>query len=209
MNSEIKLGGSVTISLFVCLFWTLFPISNAIGSSLEQIPKDFNVSVRDTHTTKNSDKVSAQNIEENTRKDIELYVLKWTNQERQRRRLPILKINPTLGKLAQIHSRNQATSGVMAHDSDNFPKGWRTFEERMKKLKFVPPMVFGENVFWSSANLPSKATERNDYARKMVHAWMTSEKHRKNILHPNFSRMGIGILDGYVTQLFASRDPSE
>jgi uncharacterized protein YkwD len=141
MNSEIKLGGSVTISLFVCLFWTLFPISIVIGSSLEQIPKDFNVSVRDTHTTKNSDKVSAQNIEENTRKDIELYVLKWTNQERQRRRLPILKINPILGKLAQIHSRNQATSGVMAHDSDNFPKGWRTFEERMKKLNFVSIII--------------------------------------------------------------------
>ena len=148
-------------------------------------------------------------LEEQTRRDIESLVLKWTNVEREKREIPALKTSPLLWKLSQIHSRNQATSGVMAHASENFPKGWRTFEERMKKLKFVPPMVFGENVFWSSANLPSKATERNDYARKMVQAWMSNEKNRKNILNPTFSLIGVGFSEGYVTQLFASKEPKD
>ncbi|MFH0957450.1 MAG: CAP domain-containing protein, partial [Pseudomonadota bacterium] len=73
--------------------------------------------------------------------------------------------------------------------------------------RFVPPIIVGENVFWSSARLPSEASKRNDYARKMVKAWMTSENHRKNILNPNFSRIGVGFFNGYVTQLFTSQDP--
>ncbi len=199
----------LTTLLVTCLSCFFFLLCIFFEICLGWQPDDFHVSTKDSHPIERSGTVKFQNIEENTRRRIESYVLKWTNQERKKRSLPILKTNLFLGKLAQIHSRNQAESGMMAHDSEKFPEGWRTFEERMKKLRFVPPVTFGENVFWSSAGPPHGASEQNDYARRMVQAWMTSEDHRKNILNAKFARMGVGILSGYVTQLFASQDPNE
>ncbi|MFH0960993.1 MAG: CAP domain-containing protein, partial [Pseudomonadota bacterium] len=140
MNSKIKLGDGLLIWLSSSLSCVLLAISVGPGCSFGHDIQDFNVLATDSFQIKSSDHLQAQNIEENSRRDIESYVLKWTNQERKKRRLPILETNPTLGKLAQIHSRNQAKSGLMAHDSVKFPQGWQTFEERMKKLRFVPPI---------------------------------------------------------------------
>lgn len=176
---------------------------NSLGEDL----KDPGVYSNSRGPVINSAREKAFHDEEETRRDIESYVLKWTNTERKKLQLSLLKTSATLGRLAQSHSRNQARAGLMAHDSHKFPEGWGTFEERMKKLQIVPPVIFGENVFWSSSGAPLGASERNDYARKMVQAWMTSEDHRKNILHVKFSRMGLGIFNGFVTQLFASQDP--
>lgn len=146
-------------------------------------------------------------LEEQTRLDVESLVLKWTNEERKKRKLPVLTTSISLGKLGQVHSLNQAKAALMAHDSDKFPKGWQTFQERMKKLHYTGSVTYAENVFWTNQPLPLSSSGRSDYARKMVQAWMSSEGHRKNIIHPKFSRMGIGFSQGYVTQLFASQDP--
>jgi len=154
-----------------------------------------------------SNKTKGPEVEERSRRDIEGLILKWTNEERKKRAIPALMISGLLGKLAQQHSRNQAGAGLMAHNSEKFPKGWQTFGERMKKLHFSGSAAYGENVFWTSAKLPLISSSRNDYSRKVVQAWMSSPGHRRNILNPKFTRMGGGFYDGYVTQLFASQDP--
>ncbi len=138
--------------------------------------------------------------------DFAKLILKWTNAERKKQRIPALIISPLLSKIAQTHSSNQAGAGLMAHNSAKFPIGWQTFGERIKKLHFAGPAAYGENVFWTSAKLPLTPSGRNDYSRKVVQAWMSSPGHRRNILSPKFTYMGVGFLDGYVTQLFSSKE---
>jgi uncharacterized protein YkwD len=140
-----------------------------------------------------------------SRAELERFILKWTNQERTNRKLPTLRINIALARLAQTHSQDQARVSLMAHNSEKFPKGRQTFDERMKTLQFPRPVTFGENIFWTSQNFPATLSGRDEYAHKIVRAWMNSPGHRKNILNPEFKSMGIGFSDGYVTQLFSSR----
>jgi uncharacterized protein YkwD len=140
-----------------------------------------------------------------SREELERLILKWTNQERVSRKLPMLRTNVALGMLAQAHSQDQARVRLMAHNSDKFPKGRQTFDERMKTLQFPMPVTFGENIFWTSEKFPASFSGRDEYAHKIVRAWMNSPGHRKNILNPEFKSMGIGFSDGYVTQLFSSR----
>lgn len=137
---------------------------------------------------------------------INTLILNWTNEERKRRRIILLKLNPLLSRLALIHSRNQANAGIMGHNSTKFPNGWQTFEERTNKLITSGPAAYGENVFWTSAKLPLTCYGLNDYAQKIVQAWMSSPGHRQNILNPKFTYVGISFYNGYVTQLFSSRD---
>ncbi|MGC8660331.1 MAG: CAP domain-containing protein [Desulfomonilaceae bacterium] len=139
--------------------------------------------------------------------DIQSLILKWTNRERSIRRIPLLKISGPLNKLAYAHSLNQARAGTMGHNSDKFPQGWRTFGQRIAKLHFSGPASYGENIFWSSAKLPSTIAGLDQYCRKVVQEWMDSPGHRKNILSVKFRLMGLGYCDGYMTQLFASQGP--
>ena len=141
-----------------------------------------------------------------SRVELERFILKWTNQERTHRKLPTLRTNIALGMLAQTHSQDQARARLMAHNSDKFPTGRQTFDERMKTLKFQKPVIYGENIFWTSRGYPATLSGRDEYAHKIVRAWMNSPGHRKNILNPEFKSMGIGFFDGYVTQLFSSRE---
>ncbi|MCX5873983.1 MAG: CAP domain-containing protein [Deltaproteobacteria bacterium] len=177
------------------------------SASAETTPSSKNTPKPQTGKEKVINDTKGLQLEEQTRQDVEWLVLKWTNEERRKRKLPALTTSLLLGKLGQVHSLNQAKADLMAHDSDKFPKGWQTFGERMKKLRYVGPVTYAENVFWTNQPLPLSSSGRSDYARKMVQAWMSSEGHRKNILHPKFSRMGIGFCQGYVTQLFASQEP--
>lgn len=152
--------------------------------------------------------VEAQGVKggsDRSREELERFILKWTNQERANNKLPTLRTNIDLGRLAQIHSQDQAKVRLMAHNSEKFPKGRQTFDERMKTLQFPRPVTFGENIFWTSQKFPATLSGRDEYAHKIVRAWMNSPGHRKNILNPEFKSMGIGFSDGYVTQLFSSR----
>jgi len=36
--------------------------------------------------------------------------------------------------------------------------------------------------------------------------WMNSQGHRRNILYPDFNRMGAGVCDGHWVQLFVKSD---
>lgn len=195
------------IKIFSCvsILIALFLLFNCVSAQTAPNPKNTSKSQDTKEKVVNNTK--GLQLEEQTRRDVESLVLKWTNEERKKHKLPALTTSLLLGKLGQAHSLNQAKAALMAHDSDKFPKGWQTFQERMKKLRYTGSVTYAENVFWTNQPLPLSSSGRSDYARKMVLAWMSSEGHRKNILHPKFSRMGIGCSGGYVTQLFASQEP--
>jgi uncharacterized protein YkwD len=116
-----------------------------------------------------------------------------TNRERKKHKLPPLKINLLLCKVARAHSTNQAKQQKMAHILD----GKNPFQ-RLKEAKYRYEDA-GENVgFGLNVTLP-----------EVMEGWMNSPLHRKNILDKSFTEIGFGAVaakDGtvYYTQVFGT-----
>src|SRR5262245_4036839 len=120
-------------------------------------------------------------------------ILELTNAERQKVKLPPLKGDPRLHKIAQAHSENMAKQGKLEHVLDGKTQGDRM---RAAGYKFQRN---GENVGMG---------DDDNTAEELMDAWMASPGHRANILHTAYSEIGIGMARAkngmiYFTQLFA------
>jgi uncharacterized protein YkwD len=119
-------------------------------------------------------------------------VVDLTNLERKKKDLPPLKPSPLLFKIARDHSANMAKQGKMEHILD-------------KKTPFQRILAAGYDYMYAGENI---AEADKDYTGKdIVKDWMESEKHRKNIMYPEFTEIGVGIIPGkknllYYTQVF-------
>jgi uncharacterized protein YkwD len=120
-------------------------------------------------------------------------VIDLTNQEREQRKLPPLKANPILFRVARAHSANMAKKGELKHDLDCKTPGDRLREAGYRFREAA------ENI---AAGMPLSPKEALDL-------WMKSDSHKANILKENITEIGIGIArsDGgevYYTQVFAT-----
>jgi len=121
-------------------------------------------------------------------------VLELTNQERAKEKLPPLKPNPILMKIARAHSQNMAKQEKLAHELDG-KKPHQRAEDAGYKLGWI-----GENC----------AVGSDPYAPKdVVKSWMDSPGHRRNILDKRYTEIGIGMAktsggDIYWTQVFGN-----
>ena len=111
-----------------------------------------------------------------------------------------LLAGPALNYLALEHTRHTCEFKTLEHESDKFPKGWRTLEERLRLVKLDDG---GENLALRTAETPEK------WAIEVVNGWMKSPNHRKNILNKGFRYIGIGVVACsnrvvYVTQVFST-----
>ncbi len=111
------------------------------------------------------------------------------NIERQARGLVPLRLDDELSDVARSYSQRMAATDQVHHRLD------RPMEERIEKA-LPGTCLFGENV--------SKHTSI-DYSLGDL---MLSDGHRKNLLHPDYTVVGIGIVKGegdylYITQEFA------
>jgi uncharacterized protein YkwD len=123
-----------------------------------------------------------------------LEIVKKTNEERVKKGLKELKVNATLTKVAQGHSANMAKQMKMEHVLDGKKPGDRVKEAG---YKFE---VCGENVGWGGKGWT---------VQHMMKSWMDSPAHAKNILHEEFTEIGVAIAtaangDRYFTQVFAA-----
>lgn len=123
----------------------------------------------------------------------ELEIFDLTNKVRKEHNLPALQLNPALSKIARAHAENMARQGKMEHDLDG-----KTPFDRIKAAGYKYA-VAGENI---------AVAEKGAKLGKIVTLWMDSKGHRENILSPDFTEIGIGIVrakngDSYVTQDFA------
>lgn len=124
---------------------------------------------RTASTTRNSDSEDHQ---------FEQRVLELINEERVQRGLRPVRYNGTLDNAAEKHADHMSIVGKMAHDGigDGDPG------ERIRAEGFRN--AWGENV----------ATGQTS-PEQVVREWMNSPTHRRNILDPNYSLMGVS----YVT----------
>jgi len=123
--------------------------------------------------------------------DDEALILELTNAARKEEKVGPLTVNQTLTKCARLHSANQAKQMKMAHELDG-----KSPADRVKAIGYAYRNM-GENVAYGEGAVS---------VQQIFEGWMKSEGHRKNILKPEFTEIGIGIsIDGrktYYTQVF-------
>lgn len=130
----------------------------------------------------------------------------FTNSEREKYRLSPVICNKVLTDVARQYSELMCNTGCTGHSCSGLTFGYRL--ERSGYQLYIPSVrsvtTGAENLYYS-ADTPQGA----------VQTWMASDGHRKNILNPDFSEMGVGVVhcarDGntYWTQIFGwpNKDP--
>jgi uncharacterized protein YkwD len=123
------------------------------------------------------------------RPDLEARMLELVNKERVTVGLKPLAPDPELTEVARRHSIDMFARGYFAHDT---PEGRDPFD-RMREAN-VRFLTAGENL----ALAPTVQVAHRGL--------MNSPGHRANILHKDFSRAGIGIMDGGIRGLMISQE---
>lgn len=118
-------------------------------------------------------------------------VVDLTNQQRAKNGLPALKIDLTLSKVAHEKSRDMSANGYFSHTSPTYGSPFD-----MMKQYGITYRYAGENIAMGQRT-----------PEEVVTAWMNSEGHRKNILSPNFTHIGVGYVSqgNYWTQEFIGK----
>jgi uncharacterized YkwD family protein len=125
--------------------------------------------------------------------DTEQQMLQLVNQARAQNNLPALKIDMEVTNVARIKSQDMIDNNYFSHNS---PKYGSPFD--MMKSFGVDYVSAGENI------------AGNQDVQSAHNALMNSPGHRKNILSPDFTHIGIGIKKGgsygnMFTQMFVSK----
>lgn len=121
----------------------------------------------------------------------EQQVVELTNDERTERGLEPLQLDPELSTVAQDKSLDMKNKGYFSHTSPTYGS---PFE--MMQAYGVDYRAAGENIAMGQTS-----------PEQVVDAWMNSEGHRKNILNPNFTHIGVGHVENgnYWTQMFIGK----
>jgi uncharacterized protein YkwD len=130
--------------------------------------------------------------------DIEKRAFEQTNRVRVQNGLPPLTWDADVCLMARIHSESMSRQQYFSHVT---PEGLR-LRDRAKVVGILHYSVLGENIAYNQGY--------DDPGAFAVERWMASEKHRANILSPEFRAMAIGSFvasDGsvYLTQTFITR----
>ncbi len=143
-------------------------------------------------------------------RELERRIFQLTNEARRKNHLSPLDWDNELAAKAREKSDDMLSKNYFSHTS---PEG-KTLQDRFREEK--PAYIrnisqIGENIYMG-ARL-DYATDIKTQARLIVDGWMTSPGHRRNILDPNYTHIGVGVAarDGscYATQVFAGVKPPQ
>jgi uncharacterized YkwD family protein len=120
-----------------------------------------------------------------------LQVIDLTNAERKKNGLPPLKADAALSKVAQTKSNDMNAKNYFSHTSPTYGSPFDMMRDFGVTYKTA-----GENI-----------AKGQPTAKDVVNAWMNSEGHRKNILSPNYTNIGVGFTEtgNYWTQMFIGK----
>jgi uncharacterized protein YkwD len=109
------------------------------------------------------------------------------NDERVDAGLRPLAEAPGLTRPSAAYSARMVAEGFFAHEA---PDG-STLTDRLTGARYIDPdgaWIVGENLAWGQGDLAT--------ARNIMVAWMNSPGHRKNVLTPEYTEVGLGIVPG-------------
>ncbi|RSD29494.1 sporulation protein [Mesobacillus subterraneus] len=118
-------------------------------------------------------------------------VIDLTNEQRRKNGLPNLSPDTALSNVAQQKSNDMQAKNYFSHTSPTYGSPF----DMMRDFG-VTYNSAGENIAMGQQS-----------AEEVVNAWMNSEGHRKNILSPNFTHIGVGhtAQGNYWTQMFIGK----
>jgi uncharacterized protein YkwD len=137
-------------------------------------------------------------------KELERRIFQLTNEARRKNGLPSLDSDNDLAVKARAKSDDMLTNNYFSHTN---PEG-KTLKDRMQEEKpasYRTISRIGENIYMGARF--DYSVDVKTQARMIVDGWMTSPGHRKNILDPSYTHMGVGVAAKdkmcYATQIFA------
>lgn len=115
-------------------------------------------------------------------------VIRLVNAIRREKGLGELSVNWELSRVARYKSQDMADKGYFSHTSPTYGSPFQ-----MMKAFGLSYRYAGENIAYGYSS-----------PQAVVNGWMNSEGHRKNILNPNFTQIGVGYVSQghYWTQMF-------
>ncbi|UYZ24343.1 CAP domain-containing protein [Mesobacillus jeotgali] len=121
----------------------------------------------------------------------EAKVIDLTNEQRRKNGLPNLQPDTALSNVAQEKSNDMQAKNYFSHTSPTYGSPF----DMMRDFG-VSYSTAGENIAMGQRS-----------AEEVVNAWMNSEGHRKNILSPNYTHIGVGhtTQGNYWTQMFIGK----
>jgi uncharacterized protein YkwD len=108
-------------------------------------------------------------------------VMELTNLERQKAGLGPLALSSELSGAAQDYSQVLASTGCFEHTCGAVPN----FADRAARSGYTGWTALAENI---AAGYPTPDA--------VVSGWMNSPGHRPNILSPNYTEIGVGVVNG-------------
>ena len=105
-------------------------------------------------------------------------LLASVNATRAAHGLHALSIDPTLVRAARSHTLDMLRRDYFAHGS---------FLSRLVSFDARGPVI-GENLAWGAGSFASPAV--------VIREWLQSPEHRRNLLRPGWTRIGIGASTG-------------
>ncbi|MEW4211784.1 CAP domain-containing protein [Priestia megaterium] len=119
-------------------------------------------------------------------------VVDLVNQEREKQGLTPLTLNKKLSDVARTKSKDMMDKGYFDHNSPTYGSPF----DMMKQFG-IEYTTAGENI-----------AKGQQSPEDVMNAWMNSDGHRKNILNPDFTEIGVGYVKGdttYWTQQFIGK----
>jgi uncharacterized protein YkwD len=114
------------------------------------------------------------------------------NNERRKRGLSVMQIDPALAAVARAHSREMMQKRYFSHTSPT--AALRTVGDRYRAQFHATPRLVAENIYTLQVRGPRVLTEAD--IRRCHAAWMKSPGHRANILRStpvSPAHIGVGI----------------
>jgi len=127
-----------------------------------------------------SDVFARETTDLRDRDEVSREMLVQVNAARERAGLKPLRLDSVLAKAAQRHAEDMLKRGYFDHRS---PAG-TTVRERSTAAGYRWAAI-GENIAYGQTSVD-----------EVVETWLESPGHRKNILSPNFSELGVGLALG-------------
>ncbi len=116
---------------------------------------------------------------------VEEALFAMTNDVRRRQGLPLFLKDESCRNAARAHSADMFIRNYFAHKD---PDG-RSVKERLPENPAL--RQWGENI-WTGRGYDPRQIQH--LAQVIMSGWMNSPGHRKNILSPDYTHMGIGVI---------------
>lgn len=118
----------------------------------------------------------------------EAEVVRLVNEIRRENGLRELTLNWELSRVARYKSQDMVDNRYFSHTSPTYGSPFQMIQAFGLSYRYA-----GENIAYGYSS-----------PQAVVSGWMNSEGHRKNILNPNFTQIGVGYVSqgNYWTQMF-------